>query len=78
MILHIANLVRWEWFKTQRRWMPWTLLTVRLLLTQMTLWGTYASYPPATSDQTAFNYSVNTGSEGAGLSFRSVVPTSRG
>ena len=72
MILHIANLVRWEWFKTQRRWMPWILLVVPLLLTQMTLWGTYASYPPATRDQIAFNYGVNTESEGAGSSLRSV------
>ena len=47
-------------------WMPWILLAVPLLLTQLTLCGTYASYPPATSDRIAFNYGVNTGSEGAG------------
>ena len=44
MIAHIANLVRWEWFKTQRRWMPWILLIIPLLFTQLTLWSTYFGY----------------------------------
>ena len=44
MIAHIATLVRWEWFKTRRRWMPWILLVIPLLIVQMTFWGTYYSY----------------------------------
>ena len=44
MIAHIANLVRWEWFKTQRRQMPWILLIIPLLFTQLGHWGTYFSY----------------------------------
>ena len=44
MTAHVANLVRWEWFKTRRRWMPWVLLAIPLLLTQLTLWSTYSGY----------------------------------
>ena len=68
MILHFASLVRWEWFKTQRRLMPWILLAVLLFLTQATLWGTYFAYPPSTRDSSAFSYTVPVGSEGGGQS----------
>ena len=44
MIAHIANLVRWEWFKTRRRWMPWILLAIPLLFSQLVLWTTYFGY----------------------------------
>ncbi len=38
MILHILSLMRWEWFKLRHRWMPWVLLTIFVLFTQLTVW----------------------------------------
>lgn len=44
MIVHVANLIRWEWFKTGRRRLPWMLLAIPVLFTQLVLWSTYFSY----------------------------------
>jgi ABC-type transport system involved in multi-copper enzyme maturation permease subunit len=44
MIMHIANLVRWDWFKLRRRWMPWILLSIILVFSQMTVWGGFFDY----------------------------------
>lgn len=55
MIAHIATLVRWEWFKTRRRWMPWILLAIPLLFVQMTFWGTYYSYRAPISIETGMS-----------------------
>ena len=40
----VLNLTRWERFKLRRRWMPWILLGIIVLIAQGTLWGTYISY----------------------------------
>ena len=44
MIMLVLRLIRWEWFKLRKRWMPWILLIVALAVVQATLWGFYASY----------------------------------
>ena len=44
MILELANLVRWEWFKLRRRWMPYILLAVLVLISQVAIWGTTFAY----------------------------------
>jgi ABC-2 type transport system permease protein len=45
MMGHIMNLMRWEWFKLQRRWMPWIILAAILLLSQLLgVWVGYLSY----------------------------------
>ena len=44
MIAELANLVRWEWFKLQRRWMPWILLAVLVLVTQLSILGTWFAF----------------------------------
>jgi ABC-2 type transport system permease protein len=45
MTRHIMNLMRWEWFKLRKRWMPWIMLVVLLLLSQlMTVWLSYSVY----------------------------------
>ena len=44
MIVHVLPLTRWEWFKLRKRWMPWLLLAVAIVVVQATLWGFYASY----------------------------------
>jgi len=44
MIARIASLVRWEWFKLQRRRMLWVLLVFALLFGQIAVWGSFFSY----------------------------------
>ena len=44
MIVHMLRLTRWEWFKLRKRWMPWLLLAVAIVVVQATLWGFYAAY----------------------------------
>ena len=40
----VAKLVRWEWFKLRRRWLPWILLGFLLLFSQMAVWIGFFSY----------------------------------
>jgi ABC-type transport system involved in multi-copper enzyme maturation permease subunit len=44
MIVNIANLARWEWFKVSRRWMLWILLAFAILFAQLTVWAQFFSY----------------------------------
>ena len=41
MILHLLSLLRWEWFKLRRRWIPWVLLGIFTVFTQMLVWIGY-------------------------------------
>ena len=51
MIRRILRLTRWELFKLRRLWMPWIILAVLVILNQLSLWGTYATYDSAPVDQ---------------------------
>ena len=44
MIVQVLRLTRWEFFKVGKRWMPWILLAVAIVVVQATLWGFYSSY----------------------------------
>ncbi len=44
MIMLVLRLTRWEFFKVRKRWMPWILLAVAIVVVQATLWGFYSSY----------------------------------
>ena len=44
LIAQVLRLTRWEWFKLQRRWMPWILLAIAVLLAQVGIWASYAAY----------------------------------
>ena len=44
MIAHVLRLTLWEWHKLRRRWMPWILLGVAILIAQIGLWFGYAAY----------------------------------
>ena len=44
LIAHVLRLTKWEWFKLQRRWMPWILLAIAVLLSQLGFWANYAAY----------------------------------
>ena len=42
MTSNFLALIRWEWFKLRRRWMPWVLLAVLTAATQVPYWAMYA------------------------------------
>lgn len=42
MIADLLRLTRWEWFKLRRRWMPWVLVVIAVLISQLGLWVGYA------------------------------------
>ena len=50
MIASVLRLTRWEFFKLRRRWMPWILLAVALVITQLSIWGNYLSYGNVVGD----------------------------
>ena len=41
MIAHILRLSVWEWHKLRRRWLPWVLLAIVVILMQAAVWGAY-------------------------------------
>ena len=44
LVAEVLRLTLWEWRKLRRRWMPWILLAVILVLMQAAQWFTYAAY----------------------------------
>lgn len=44
MIRQILRLTRWEFFKIRRRWLPWLLLAVIVIMNQLSLWTIYVTY----------------------------------
>lgn len=44
LIAHVLRLTNWEWFKLRKRWMPWILLGIAVLLAQLGLWASYFAY----------------------------------
>lgn len=51
MIAHVLNLTRWEWFKLRRRWMPWILLALIVVFTQLPIWGGFFEYRSLVTDE---------------------------
>ena len=73
MIAQVGILVRWEWFKTQRRRMPWVLLLLPLLFTQLVFWSTYSSYrAPIQAPGGMMGFSMDSAGEG-GITTQSSV-----
>ena len=44
MIAQVLRLTRWEWFKLRKRWIPWILLGIAVVVAQSFLWSSYISY----------------------------------
>lgn len=49
MIGTVARLTRWEWFKLRKRWMPWILLVILVLFSQIAIVASYFNYQSASS-----------------------------
>ncbi len=62
----ILTLVRWEWFKLRKRWMPWILLAIALLFSQLAVWGPYFAYQQQKNKETftIFTGGPRSGGEG--------------
>ena len=41
---NLRNLINWERFKLQRRWMPWIILAILLFFSQMVIFSNYNQY----------------------------------
>ena len=59
----VLHLSKWEWFKLRRLRMPWVLLVVALLVSQLGIWTSYLAYHNDTVQQvvtgTFASYSVS-------------------
>ena len=38
MAMQVVLLTRWEWFKLRRRWVPWILLGIAVVISQLIFW----------------------------------------
>ena len=55
MITQVLKLTKWEWYKLRRRRMPWILLAIAIVISQISFWGGYAFYRSgAMLDQASF------------------------
>lgn len=43
-VVRVAGLARWEWFKLRRQWMPWILLVLFVLISQIGVWASFFEY----------------------------------
>jgi ABC-2 type transport system permease protein len=43
-VIAILTVARWEWFKLRRRWLPWILLAILVLISQLGPWGGFMAY----------------------------------
>ena len=72
MTASTLKLIRWEWFKLQRRWMPWILLGFLLLFSQLSVWGSLISYTRLQSSGGSVSLPAVTDASGRGGQFRTV------
>ena len=56
MIVPVLRLTRWEWFKLRKRWMPWILLGIVVIVTQISVWG--SSRPTRVPERPSLRSSV--------------------
>ena len=68
----VLHLSKWEWFKLRRLRMPWVLLAVALLVSQLGIWANYLAYNNDTVQQivtgTFASYSASTEEDGVRIS----------
>lgn len=60
MMGHILRLSVWEWHKLRRRWLPWVLLGIVVILMQAAVWGAYVVHR---TEPFSPNYSFSTSDE---------------
>ena len=68
MIAHILRLTSWEWYKLQRRWMPWILLSIMVIFNLVVFWGAYVGYRTEAFSP-SFHTSIGNDDEKVDISF---------
>ena len=67
----VLRLARWEWFKVRRLRMPWILLAIAVLVSQLGIWVDYLAYHNETVQEVVAggtsSYSQTWGEDGASL-----------
>jgi ABC-2 type transport system permease protein len=58
MMAHVVNLTRWEWYKLRRRWLPWIMLAILLVVSQAFIWGSYFFDRSTQSSDAYSNFSL--------------------
>ncbi len=58
MMAHVMNLTRWEWYKLRRRWLPWIMLALMLVVSQAYVWGSYAFNRSTQSSDAYSNFTL--------------------
>lgn len=68
----VLRLTRWEWFKLRRLRMPWVLLAIAVLISQLGIWTNYLAYHNDTVQEvvtgTIASYSVSWEEDGREIS----------
>ena len=63
MIPYVLRLARWEWFKQRRRWLPWVLLALFMVIPLAAFWGGFASSQFQDNEGVGFTFSSGRGQE---------------
>ena len=68
MITHLLLLTRWEWFKLRRRWMPWILLAILVVLPQIGVVSSYFIYRGDLNSTAGYTYTLESATGGQQIS----------
>ena len=71
----MALLVRWEWFKLRRRWLPWTMLALTVVITQALFWAEVFFFGGDLSHRTLRENVANGLGAGGGFAFMAMFLT---
>ena len=58
MINQVLNVGRWEWFKLSRRWLPWILVLLLIVGSQVAIWGNVYGYSQLKANGARVRYGV--------------------
>jgi ABC-type transport system involved in multi-copper enzyme maturation permease subunit len=58
VINQVLNVGRWEWFKLSRRWLPWILLVLLVVFSQVAIWGNLYAYSQLKANGATVRYGV--------------------
>ena len=75
MAMQVVLLARWEWFKLQRRWLPWVMLAITVAITQAFFWAGVFFFDGDLSHRTLRENVANGLGAGGGFAFMAMFLT---
>ena len=75
MAMQVALLIRWEWFKLSRRWLPWVMLALTVGITQVLFWSNVFFFDGDLSHRTLRENVANGLASGGGFAFMAMFLT---